>query len=493
MSNVTAFGLSFLMIVLVVLSSCRKDDIFLGEDPNISISLDTLTFDTVFTQVGSATRFLKIYNNEPQDITVSVRIEKPQTTFFRLNVDGIAGTEVKDVRVGGNDSIYIFADVKIDPDQPVSVSPFIIEEQLIITTSGGEQNVLLEAWGQNANYIPGKRQKGQQYRFSCNQMQEVWDDPKPYVIYGIMLLDSCELVLPAGTDVYVHGGVVVNDDLVYSDGFILVTNTGKITANGTVSSPVTFQGDRLEMSFDDRAGQWVGIRLLTGSVGNRLEHTFIKNSIVGLRADSLAQVSFVSCEIKNTTASGLIGVNASITADNLLIHSNGQNAVTLAQGGIYDFRYCTFASYGNQAPALSMNNYLIYPVEDADDILVVNPLNVTFTNSIVTGNDQDEISLEDATDGEAGFFNYQLDHCIVSVDELLDAAVFPDFFDNCNNCLQSRFGDILFVDTDLPDYHLDTLSIAEERALPLPNIFDDLDGNDRDGTSPDVGCYEYQY
>ena len=493
MNSVKTLGVSVVVILLIIFSSCRKDDVFVGEDPSITTSLDTLTFDTVFTQVGSATRFLKIYNNEPKDITVSVRIEKPQTSFFRLNVDGIAGTEVEDVRIGGNDSIYVFADVNVDPDQPVSVSPFIIEEQLIVSTSGGEQSVLLEAWGQNANYIPGKRQKGQQYRFSCNQMQEVWDDPKPYVIYGIMLLDSCELVLPAGTDVYVHGGVVVNSESIYNDGFILVTNTAKVTANGTVADPVTFQGDRLEMTFDDSAGQWVGIRLLSGSTGNSFKHTYIKNSIVGLRADSLAEVRFDNCEIKNTTASGLIGVHAQIEANNMLIHSNGQNAVTIAQGGNYDFNYCTFASYGNQAPALSMNNYLIYPVEDADDVIIVNPLAARITNTIVTGNDLDEISLEDATEGQAGFFDYQFNNSIVSVDELLDNNLFPDFFDNCNNCTRSVFGDVLFVDTDLPDYHLDSLSVAEGLATPLSAITTDLDENVRDATTPDVGCYEYQY
>ncbi len=485
--------ITMVVLVMVVFSSCRKDEIFTGQGADLAFSTDTLTFDTVFTQVGSATRSFKIYNKESGDITVDISIENPSNSKFRLNVDGISGNKIENVRIGANDSIYVFADVTVDPDQPVSVSPFIIEENLIIKTGDNVQNILLEAWGQNANYIPSSKGNGLQYRYSCDFGKEFWDDPKPYVIYGVMVLDECELVLPAGTDVYIHGGVVVSKELIYNDGFIIVSSTGKITAEGELGNPVTFQGDRLEESFDDRSGQWVGLLFLAESRGNSFTHTMIKNSIVGIRADSLSEVSLASCEIKNTSASGLIGVNADITASNLLVHDNGQNAVTIAQGGNYKFDYCTFTSFGNQFPALRMDNFRVYPVEDADDIVITHPLHATFTNTIITGNDGDEISLEDFTDGESGFFEYQLDNCLISIDELLEADAFPNFFDHCSSCVRTSFGDVLFVDPDLADFHLDTLSVAEMMAKPISSIFEDLEGNGRDGVEPDVGCYEYQY
>lgn len=485
------------VLVLIILSSCRKDEIFIGDMPEISASSDTLTFDTVFTQVGSATRFIKIYNNENQDITVDVEIENVNSSFFRLNVDGEAGKSVKDVRIGANDSIYVFADVTIDPDQPLSVSPFIIEEKLLIKSGDSQKEVLLEAWGQNANYIPGERKNGLQSILSCDLGQVVWDDPKPYVIYGILLIDECELVLPAGTDVYVHGGVVVGDDFIYSDGFLFFSNTAKLTANGTVDNPVTFQGDRLEQSFDIGAGQWVGIRFLAESRGHVLEHVKIKNATVGLVLDSLSEATIDGCEIMYTTASGIIAFHADLTATNTLIHDNGQNAVSLVQGGNYSFNHCTMTSYGNQFPALLMNNYRIEEIEDADDILLLNPLNAIFKNTIITGNDGDEIGLEDATrplnstEGEPGFFNYSFEHCLVTIDEISDEDQFPDFLEFCNNCIETSFGDVLFIDTDGPDFHLDTLSIAEMKALPS-ELAVDLEGFDRDATMPDIGCYEYQ-
>lgn len=479
-------------MLLLIFSSCRKDDILAVGDPLLDTSVDTLTFDTVFTAVGSATRSFKIYNRENADVLVTVQLAEGEQSFFRINVDGLSGRRVEDVRIGANDSVYVYADVNIDPDQPLSVSPFVIEEELSISVSGNEQIVMLEAWGQNANYIPGRTAKGLLSRLSCDLGTETWDDPKPYVIYGILFIDSCELILPAGTDVYVHGGVVITDASIYSDGLIIVQADGKLTAQGTASDPVTFQGDRLEDSFDDTPGQWVGIRLLTNSTGNRLEHVIIKNSVVGVRADSLSEVSLESCEVKNTTSSGLIGIHASIKATNTLVHSNGSNAVTLVHGGLYDFAYCTFASYGNQFPAMRMDNFFVYPQENGPDILSTNPMAATLTNTIIVGNDDDELSLQDATDGEAGFFEYQLTNCIVRVDELIDTEQWPDFFDNCVDCDNFNFTDPLFVDFNEGDFQLDSLSVAIEKALPIADVLSDLNDNSRDATNPDIGCFEYQ-
>jgi hypothetical protein len=38
---------------------------------------------------------------------------------------------------------------------------------------------------------------------------------------------------------------------------------------------------------------------------------------------------------------------------------------------------------------------------------------------------------------------------------------------------------------------LDTLSIAEMKAFPIPNITSDILGRGRDAQKPDIGCFEY--
>lgn len=491
MSNKNILFLLFLVLA-IIFNACQKDNTFEGTNPVISISLDTLTFDTVFTTVGSATRSFKIYNNESTDIEVDVKLLNGQGSKFRMNVDGISGHEVKDVFIKGNDSIYVFVDVTVDPDQPVSVSPFIFEEILAVGSNGSETDVLLEAWGQNANYVPGTKRKGILSLLSCDLQTETWDDPKPYVIYGVLFVDSCELILPAGTDIYVHGGLVRQDSLIYNDGFLIVLENGKITANGTAMEPVTFQGDRLEQSFDDLAGQWVGIRFTSGSIDNRFEHVNLKNSVVGVRVDSAAQLSLESCSIYNTTSAGIIGVRADIDATNTLVYNNGQNCALLTYGGNYNFNHCTFASYGNQSSAVRFDNFRCTDPPLCQGVVFVNQLNTTFSNCIFAGNEADEIFPIDWTDGEEpGLFNFQFKNCAVTVDEILDPEQFPNFFDNCENCLRLTFSDTLFLDIDNNDFNLDTMSIAIDKGLFNGLVFDDILDNSRDNM-PDLGCFEFQ-
>ncbi len=123
-----------------------------------------------------------------------------------------------------------------------------------------------------------------------------------------------------------------------------------------------------------------------------------------------------------------------------------------------------------------------------------NDLNATFDNCIIYGNRSDELSFFIPACSAGSAFNYELNNCVVRVDEILDADNFPDFFDNCNNCINSQTSeDALFADYLDSDFHLDTLSIAEMQGFPIPGISEDLDGELRDGVTPDIGCYEYIY
>lgn len=82
---------------------------------------------------------------------------------------------------------------------------------------------------------------------------------------------------------------------------------------------------------------------------------------------------------------------------------------------------------------------------------------------------------------------------MVIVDELVKNDQYPLFFSTlCLDCFEYNQGDILFEDIQMNDYHLDSLSIAEHKAIPITGITDDLDGVLRDNVQPDMGCYEYQ-
>lgn len=489
------------LVSILLFTQCNKEEIYInGNLDEITFSVDTLLFDTVFTERGSATYSFKIKNNSKNPILLDeVGLEAGVDSKFRINVDGVAGQVVKHVEILGQDSIYVFAEVTIDPDQPLSISPFVIEEYLVIKSGTASNKILFQAWGQNANYFPSLNATGQFNLLPCNGSKVIWDDPKPYVVYGILWISACNLVIPAGAQIYVHGGITQNDLFgVYNDGIIIVDQDGRITIEGTKENPVVIQGDRLEPSFEEEAGQWWGIYLAGGSKGNEIQYATIKNSNVGIYADSAASMSIANTRIRNTASSGIIGIQARLKVENTLIHSNYSTGVYISGGGDYTFNYCTIASYGVDADALSLANFIcIEPGQIGCLEAVAIPLKASFTNSIIAGSRKDELVLNDISLREnQNLFDVQFDHCAIKVTDLDtdEKSIYQDFFESlCQSCLKLESDSPLFKNIDEADFSLDSLSIARGAGTPIRDFISiniDIDGNLRDPVQPSIGCFE---
>jgi hypothetical protein len=483
--------------LLLILGGCRYNESFYErDDAFVEFSRDTVRFDTVFTTVGSATRSFKIKNPFNDDLLLTrVGLEKGSESFFRLNVNGRDGIDIEGTEIPAKDSIYVFAEVTIDPDRDLSASPFIIDEKVVIEVNGNQQKVVLEAWGQNANYVPNNSAKGRFALLSCDLQTEVWDDPKPYVIYGILLVDSCTLELPPDCKVYVHGGIAFTDDQgTYNDGRIIVLKDGSLFSNGTIDQPVIIQGDRLEPEYEDVAAQWTGLQIFPESKGNVLKNTIIKDGITGLSIDSFAEVDLDGVQIFNHASRALVSFHVKqLNIRNSLFHSTSSETVLLKYGGNVSIDYSTIAGYGDKNAALYADNFRCTEEVFCGPILL-NPMNLNMINTVVSGNTSDELALVDGSFGEIpGALTFDLKNCGLRIDTLLNANNFPNFFDNCSSCFTLNFGENLFFDVDESDFHLDTLSQLEGRALPLSNILVDIEGNMRDANTPDVGCYEYPF
>lgn len=479
--------------------ACRKDDNFTTDTgAKLRFSSDTLRFDTVFTSVGSATRYIKVFNPNNKPIKISrITLANKTSAVFNLNIDGVSGKSFTDVAIPANDSIYVFVEVTINPNAPLSTSPFVIAENLVFETNGNSQTVVLEAWGQNANYIPNRWAGGKQYILDCGGGEVVWNDKKPYVIYGILGITNGTLRLPAGTHIYVHGGIVrTQDSVVYRDGLLYFFENARLVSEGTLDQPVIIEGDRLEKEFVDEIDQWTGIILAQQSSGNSLVNTTIRSSRVGIRVDSAADLTMKSCKIYNTASSGIIGFHARITAENCLFYNNYQNNVQLAFGGEYNFTYCTMASFGSKEAALSARNWYCYEEDAAGNCITgqfkVYPLSINVKNSIMYGSKDDEISLSDGTVPPNNYFNVAFQNSIVRVKDLLGVKQYPNFLTaNCKDCINAPSSAKVFRKYSTGDFHLDTLSIAEQKALPISLITKDLDNKLRDIAKPDIGCYEF--
>lgn len=456
----------------------------------LEFSVDTLRFDTVFTELGSATRILKVYNRYDERIRISkISLVDNAGGKFRMNVDGFSSNEVIDIEIEGNDSLYIFSEVTIDPDQPLSASPFVIESSIRFETNDSEQAVILEAWGQNANYIPSRFGKG---TLNVLSGDAIWDDPKPYVIYGWLFVDNGTLTLPAGTRVYVHGGLVKDEENgARNDGLLAILSNGRIVSEGTQEDPVIIEGDRLEEAFENEVGQWVGLIITEGSKDNRLENTIIRNSLFGVRVDSAATLVARNSQFYNTASVGVLGVHASIDLENCLVYNNGGNSVQTIHGGDYNFDYCTIASYGVDASSVALSNFICYVQGNLGcEVGGVYRLNASFRNSIFFGSRDEEVILIDAIQNGKDGFDYNFENCIVKVGEDL-LEEYPDFYDSCQNCPQNIDRNTpLFLDVNEDDYQLDSLSIAIGAGIPLEGIELDIERKVRDTEMPDVGCFE---
>ena len=210
----------FFCTLLVIIFSCKKDNIVFLEGDFLSFSTDTLLFDTVFTTVGSATRYLKIYNNYDTDITInSIGLGKQSTSSFQLNIDGEANYAIENTLLRSNDSLYIFAEVTIDPN---NLNNALIEtDSIIFTYQNQTQYVNLTAWGRDAYFhsgIPDYQQYspqsenldsmeycdffnlqlsdcpeelvGESFNYYSVNEHTTWNNDKPHVIYGDVIVEN---------------------------------------------------------------------------------------------------------------------------------------------------------------------------------------------------------------------------------------------------------------------------------------------------------------
>lgn len=463
------------LLLFLIISGCKKDTLLSDPSAKLEFSVDTLTFDTVFTGIGSATRLFKVYNNHKQRIKISaVSLGGLETSSFRMNVDGIAGTSFKDLEIAAEDSMYVFVEVTVDPNS--QNTPFIVTDSILFTTNGNVQDVKLQAFGQNAHFFDNE--------ILCTQ---TWTNDKPYVLLGSVLVDTlCTLTISEGVRIFMHA----NANLIVS---------GKLIINGSEDSLVNFEGDRLEAFFDDLPGQWGGIIILRGSTGNIINNAMINEATSGIVIGSSTSsdlndftsankpdITVSQTTVKNSRSFGLFSFFSDVSAENILIHSSGENNMALLYGGIHRINHSTIANYGvlgidHKSPVLRLTNYAIQNQTE----VFVSDLDALFTNSIFYGNipmgsepEDGEVEIDLITD-QGTQIDYLFEYCFLRTN--LD--INNSHFDNTSKNI-----DPLFMDVFEGDYSLQAGSPCID-AGKVTAVIIDLPGTARDAM-PDVGAFE---
>ena len=464
------FQIVLILIIISSIISCEKENFYDASDIKLEFSQDTIMFDTVFTTIGTSTKYLAVKNPYSKTVKVSsIYLAGGNNSPYRINIDGFSGTKLDNYEIKGKDSLYIFIEVTIDPNN--SDLPLVVNDSIIFAYKSNTQDVNLVSWGQDVNLINGEENgiiQGTQY----------WTNNKPYLIYNSMLVDTnSTLTIAPGTKLHFHKN---------SRLYVL----GTIIADGTFEEPIIFQGDRPEEDYNDIPGQWDGIWLMAGSNNNFFDFTEIKNAIIGIQVDTLANelkptLQLSNSKILNMTAVGLYAQGSTIEAHNNVIGNCGQFAVALTIGGSYSFYHCTIANYWGYStrttPSVLLNNYYI----DVDNNLQTRPLNkAIFGNCIIYGNKESELFLDKE---ESENFNFLFDHTLIKVDKDFSTAdnnYFKNIIVNNDPKFQSPYDN---------NYELDTLSVAKDYGnTEYGNLFPlDIKLNNRtNDNSPDLGAFE---
>ncbi len=469
--------LVFTAFIVLLSGGCKKKTGGFDNTSALAFSTDTITFDTVFTTIGSSTEYFMIYNKSSKPVKISrVYIAGGSSSDFRINIDGQKGVTFYDIEIDGNDSLYAFVEVTVDPNG--TDKPMLITDSVVFETNGHIQDIDLVAYGQDAYFIlPTHHIQGLPpfNIVAAEGTDTTWTNTKPIVIYGYAVVDSTAVLrIQKGTKIYFHN----NSGLwVYKGGCLKVT--------GTKDEPVTFQGDRLETYYENVPGQWDRIWLNEGSIDNEINYAVIKNAFIGLQTETLQQpmgnkLKLTNTIIENMSGAGILSKFYNIEAENVVVALCQQYSVALTMGGAYSFKHSTITNYWSygvrKTPALYFNNYFM----DADKKIY--PFDLTqadFVNCIIYGSNDEEILPDSSKYG--GNFAYFFDHCLIkSTLHLNDANHWQSVTEN---------KDPLFKDKYKPDFHLlkGSPAIGKGKGGVVPI---DIEGETRDLNNPNLGAFE---
>ena len=504
------------LIALVFWSSCRQDFIFTPSSGSLSFSKDTVYLDTVFSNIGSSTYTLKVYNTSDIDILIpSIKLSKGQNSNYRMNVDGLIGNEVligkefENIELLARDSMYVFIETTVDIIPLVENEiQFLYTDVIVFENTSGVQNVELVTLVKDAVFIfPNRDAEGvlETLAFDTNgdgiddettvngrflqDSELTFTNDKPYVVYGYAAVgDGKTLNINPGARIHFH-----------ADSGLLITNNASLHVNGLPSldselleNEVVFEGDRLEPLYEDVPGQWQTIWLFSGSTDNVINYATIKNGTIGVLCDGNQQDStkleITNSQVYNHSNFGILGRATSVIAENIVINNSGLSSFAGTFGGNYNVTHSTIANYWTssfrQYPALLLNNFIV----DAENTVTTNPLMAAnFTNCIIYGNDNPELFFENENSED---FNFKFTNSLIYFEDpnvnfsspeydfsnttLYENVIFnndPQFLNPSNNKLNIPFG-----------------SPAEGVGIVSGNLTKDITNTTRN-SPPDLGPY----
>ncbi|AXG71029.1 hypothetical protein KORDIASMS9_03284 [Kordia sp. SMS9] len=432
------FLYTFLILSIAILwSSCRKDFVTVPSSGQLQFSKDTVYLDTIFTNIGSSTYNLKVYNRTDDDIFIpTIQLGEGENSRYRLNVDGVAGKVFENVELLANDSMFVFVETTIDINSFSGGNQFLYTDAIEFDNGSNQQKVELVTLVQDAVFLYpqqfddgtietlllGVDEEGNETRiegFFLEDSELNWTNEKPYVVYGYAAVGQNQVLnIDAGARVYFH-----------ANSGLIVGNMGSLQVNGTLSNTeelegeVIFEGDRLEPAFANVPGQWGTIWLTNGSTNNSINFATIKNASVGILTENSdgtenPTLRLNNSKIYNSATVGLLARTGFVEAENTIIGNAGQSSLYCNLGGRYSFKHCTFANYWNNSfrtfPTVLLDNYLQV---DNETNFTADLIQADFSNCIIDGSNSLELLFDQVPNDSSILLNYKFDNCLIKFDD----------------------------------------------------------------------------
>lgn len=315
---------SFWMLLLTV--SCNKDDITFDEPTQpLSFSRDTVFCDTVYHQVRSETYVVKVYNNENKDVLIPrINLEKGAASLYKINVDGKAGYDFKDVTLRKKDSLYIFVEIAPEATGPEAIA----EDRVLFSSGAGQQHVTLFSVVQDAEFFIKTPTNP-----NVIDVNTTWSNNKAKIIYGDLTINpGIKLNINPGTKVYFH-----------SNSGMKVSDAATLNINGALNNEVILRGDRNDTYYDTIPNNWNSIRMEANSILN-MTHARLFGGKRGLdmkKATATINNSF----IHTFQDYGIYALSSTVNATNLVMNNCGLSCIWIYGGGYHSYTHATIANY----------------------------------------------------------------------------------------------------------------------------------------------------
>lgn len=483
---------SLTILVLVAFLSCKDNYDNFSTSPNdrLAFSVDTLSFDTLFSTIGSTTERFMIYNHHNQPLLISSVGFLHGDRGFRINIPPSNRDDngnFINVRINPQDSLYVFVEATLSPNS--ANTPQMQEDAIVFTTNGVQQQVIVQAYGRDVVILRNK----------IFDESITLPNDKPYLVFDSLVVnEGVTLTVQEGTTFFMtnKSGIIVR---------------GNIKAQGTPQQPIVFRGHRTDYLFTDvpydrLPGQWGEIWFAASSYDNEFEYVRIRNGMSAMVFEA-SNPDILKLKLKNSVLTNVNGdllsaENCNIEIENSEL-SNAAGALLYLRGGKYNFTHCTFANYlaaiDNIRP--SGQTVIIYNYTDEDGSKVPLPVvEANFSNVIIYGNNttagEYSINTDSITNPDTPM-NYMFQNCLLLKKGGEDNDI------NIRNCIfneDPKFLKSTGLNADkneydfIYDFRLDSISPARGKAdisisQQLPY---DMNGVYRLGDEgPDIGAYQW--